>query len=136
MCLTRYEPTLTRTNGTGAFRQLGSSNVTDQIVRRCVQLAWPMAKDNPVAWAELLSKVKDGLLSAFDAAVSQRDDEVRRSESQQSMPGWNFCTFFILKVCSPQPMFSKASHISSFPGKSCRVVRGDEPLRRRFTLLR
>jgi len=51
-----------------------------------------------VAWAELLSKVKDGLLSAFDAAVSQREDEVRRSESQRSMPGWNFCTFFILKV--------------------------------------
>ncbi|KAI0306635.1 hypothetical protein B0F90DRAFT_1691802 [Multifurca ochricompacta] len=64
---------------------------------RCVQLAWPLAQDNPAAWAELLSKVKDGLLSAFDTAVSQRDDEVRRSEGQQSMPGWNFCTFFILK---------------------------------------
>jgi hypothetical protein len=68
------------------------------IVCRCVQLAWPIAKDNPAAWAELLSKVKDGLLSAFDGAVSQREDEVKRSESQQSMPGWNFCTFFILKV--------------------------------------
>lgn len=54
-----------------------------------------------MAWAELLSKVKDGLLSAFDTAFSQRDDEVRRSESQQSMPGWNFCTFFILKVRQP-----------------------------------
>ena len=82
------------------------SNVLDKIRAdfntdkkdRCVQLAWPVAKDNPAAWAELLSKVKDGLLSAFDTAVSQRDDEVRRSESQQSMPGWNFCTFFILKV--------------------------------------
>ncbi|KAI9446516.1 trafficking protein particle complex subunit 10 [Lactarius indigo] len=64
---------------------------------RCVQLAWPVAKDNPAAWAELLSKVKDGILSAFDAAISLRDEEVRRSEGQQSMPGWNFCTFFILK---------------------------------------
>ncbi|KAH9048160.1 trafficking protein particle complex subunit 10 [Lactarius hengduanensis] len=64
---------------------------------RCVQLAWPMAKDNPAAWAELLSKVKDGILSAFDTAISSRDEEVRRSEGQQSMPGWNFCTFFILK---------------------------------------
>jgi hypothetical protein len=70
----------------------------DPFFCRCVQLAWPVARDNPAAWAELLSKVKDGLLSAFDAAVSQREDEVRRSESQQSMPGWNFCTFFILKV--------------------------------------
>lgn len=64
---------------------------------RCVQLAWPVAKDNPTAWAELLSKVKDGILFAFDMAISLRDDEVRRSASQQSMPGWNFCTFFILK---------------------------------------
>jgi hypothetical protein len=74
------------------------ANVVISIIWRCIQLAWPVAKDNPAAWAELLSKVKDGLLSAFDTAVSQRDDEVRRSESQQSMPGWNFCTFFILKV--------------------------------------
>ncbi|KAI0273565.1 trafficking protein particle complex subunit 10 [Gloeopeniophorella convolvens] len=81
------------------------SNVLDRIRAdfntdkrdRCVQLAWPTAKDNPVAWAELLSKAKDSLLTAFDAAISQRDDEVRRSESQKSMPGWNFCTFFILK---------------------------------------
>ncbi|KAI0288169.1 trafficking protein particle complex subunit 10 [Russula brevipes] len=81
------------------------SNVLDKIRTdfntekrdRCVQLAWPVAKDNPAAWAELLSKIKDGLLSAFDTSVSQRDDEVKRSESQQSMPGWNFCTFFILK---------------------------------------
>ncbi|KAH9966604.1 trafficking protein particle complex subunit 10 [Russula dissimulans] len=81
------------------------SNVLDKIRAdfntdkrdRCVQLAWPVAKDNPAAWAELLSKVKDGLLFAFDTAVSQRDEEVKRSESQRSMPGWNFCTFFILK---------------------------------------
>lgn len=91
-------------NPTTNFFQM-KSNVLDKIRAdfntdkkdRCVQLAWPVAKDNPAAWAELLSKVRDGLLSAFDTAVSQRDDEVRRSESQQSMPGWNFCTFFILK---------------------------------------
>ncbi|KAI9510228.1 trafficking protein particle complex subunit 10 [Russula earlei] len=64
---------------------------------RCVQLAWPAAMDNPAAWADLLTKVKDGLVFAFDTAVSQRDEEVKRSESQRSMPGWNFCTFFILK---------------------------------------
>jgi hypothetical protein len=96
--LTRYEQTSTWTNGRGACRQVDGCSVSILIVCRCVQLAWPIAKDNPAAWAELLSKVKDGLLSAFDAAVSQREDEVKRSESQQSMPGWNFCTFFILKV--------------------------------------
>lgn len=38
-------------------------------------------------------------MHAFDSAIIQRHDEVRRSEGQQQMPGWNFCTFFILKVC-------------------------------------
>lgn len=65
---------------------------------RCVQLAWSYDQDNPAAWADLISKLKDGIISAFDAAVSQREEEVKRSEGQRQMPGWNFCTFFILKV--------------------------------------
>ncbi len=59
---------------------------------------WSYDDDNPTAWAELVNKVKDGVLSAFDATVTQREEEVKRSESQRTMPGWNFCTFFILKV--------------------------------------
>jgi hypothetical protein len=53
---------------------------------------------NPAAWADLMTKMRDGILSALDSAISLRDDEVKRSESQKQMPGWNFCTFFILKV--------------------------------------
>jgi len=45
-----------------------------------------------------MNKAKDGILHAFDDAVSFREDEIRRSESQREMPGWNFCTFFILKA--------------------------------------
>lgn len=65
---------------------------------RCVQLVWSYDHDNPTAWADLVNKVKDGVLSAFDFSVIQREEEVKRSESQRMMPGWNFCTFFILKV--------------------------------------
>lgn len=65
---------------------------------RCIQVTWSTTNDSPLAWGEFANKVKDSLMTAFDAAVSQREEEVRRSESQQSMPGWNFCTFFILKV--------------------------------------
>ncbi|KAF5386686.1 hypothetical protein D9615_001912 [Tricholomella constricta] len=64
---------------------------------RCVQVAWSPETDAPAVWAELINKIKDGVLSAFDSAVSQREEEVKRSESQRQMPGWNFCTFFILK---------------------------------------
>ncbi|KAF7304837.1 hypothetical protein MKEN_01197800 [Mycena kentingensis (nom. inval.)] len=62
---------------------------------RCVQL--PSGYTNPATWAEFLNKLKDGLLFSFDSAVTQREEEVKRSESQRQMPGWNFCTFFILK---------------------------------------
>ncbi|KAI0327179.1 hypothetical protein GY45DRAFT_1328000 [Cubamyces sp. BRFM 1775] len=64
---------------------------------RCVQLVWSAEKDNPAVWADLMTKIKEGILSAFDAALTQREEEVRRSEGQRQMPGWNFCTFFILK---------------------------------------
>ncbi|KAG6861666.1 hypothetical protein C0995_013672 [Termitomyces sp. Mi166 len=65
---------------------------------RCVQVAWSSETDaGPVVWAELVNKIKDGLLTAFDLAVAQREEEVKRSEGQRQMPGWNFCTFFILK---------------------------------------
>ncbi|KAF9533525.1 trafficking protein particle complex subunit 10 [Crepidotus variabilis] len=63
----------------------------------CVQLNWNIGNDNPQVWAEFVNKLKEGLLYAFDLAISQRQEEVKRSENQQSMPGWNFCTFFILK---------------------------------------
>jgi hypothetical protein len=67
-------------------------------LHRCVQLAWSSGPNNASNWGDVITKFKDGLLSAFDSAISQREDEVKRSESQRAMPGWNFCTFFILKA--------------------------------------
>ncbi|KJA20255.1 hypothetical protein HYPSUDRAFT_142413 [Hypholoma sublateritium FD-334 SS-4] len=64
---------------------------------RCVQVNWITGNDSPAAWAEFINKMKEGLLYAFDSAIEARQEEVRRSENQQAMPGWNFCTFFILK---------------------------------------
>ncbi|KAG6376390.1 trafficking protein particle complex subunit 10 [Boletus reticuloceps] len=64
---------------------------------RCVQLAWSAGEQSPAVWADLISKIKDGLLSALDNSVLSREEELKRSESQRHMPGWNFCTYFILK---------------------------------------
>ncbi|KAF7793103.1 hypothetical protein EIP86_004211 [Pleurotus ostreatoroseus] len=69
----------------------------DRQVSSCVQLVWSSDHDNPTAWADLIGRIKEGILSAFEAAVAQREDEVKRSEGQRQMPGWNFCTYFILK---------------------------------------
>ncbi|TRM61873.1 trafficking protein particle complex subunit 10 [Schizophyllum amplum] len=65
---------------------------------RCVQLSWSATSaDNPATWAEAVNKIKEGLVSAFDLVLQQREEEVKRSEGQRLMPGWNFCTFFVLK---------------------------------------
>ncbi|KAK7693660.1 hypothetical protein QCA50_003229 [Cerrena zonata] len=66
---------------------------------RCVELVWAYDSqyDNPTAWADLINKLKDGILTSFDTAITQREEEVKRLDGQRQMPGWNFCTFFILK---------------------------------------
>lgn len=68
-------------------------------VNRCVQIVWSQGAITAPACADLTAKMKEGIMAAFDSAVMQRSEEVKRSESQRQMPGWNFCTFFILKVC-------------------------------------
>jgi trafficking protein particle complex subunit 10 len=48
-------------------------------------------------WQDILSKIKDGLLQAFDARVLTYEEDIRKMDSQRTTPGWNYCTFFILK---------------------------------------
>ncbi|TFK27359.1 hypothetical protein FA15DRAFT_666419 [Coprinopsis marcescibilis] len=64
---------------------------------RCAQISYSPNLENRLLWAEFHSSMKECLSYALDNAISQRQEDVRRSESQQQMPGWNFCTFFILK---------------------------------------
>ncbi|RBQ97871.1 hypothetical protein VDGD_02946 [Verticillium dahliae] len=54
-------------------------------------------KDAEVAWQELLSKIKGLILASFDMRVTQYEDDIREKDAQRLLPGWNFCTFFILK---------------------------------------
>ena len=91
---------------------------------RCVQLAWSVGEQSPAVWAVPIGKIKDGLLSALDVAVSSREEEVRRSEGQRHMPGWNFCTYFVLKVsysrqqhaAHKERLFFQESLATSFEG--------------------
>lgn len=45
----------------------------------------------------MVNKLKDSLLLAFDSAVVEREEEVKRGEAQRVTVGWNFCTWFLLK---------------------------------------
>ncbi|KAG0651087.1 Transport particle subunit TMEM1 [Hyphodiscus hymeniophilus] len=55
------------------------------------------AQDNEVAWMDLISKLKSLILASFDMRVSQYEEDIREKDAQRSLPGWNFCTFFMLK---------------------------------------
>lgn len=46
---------------------------------------------------DIVEKMKNGILASFDQRVAQYEDDIREKDSQRSLPGWNFCTFFILK---------------------------------------
>ncbi|WVQ76341.1 hypothetical protein IAR50_006006 [Cryptococcus sp. DSM 104548] len=65
---------------------------------RCVQLNLPQpGTSDPAAWPELINKLKESFVSAFDSAILEREDEVKRGEAQRVVVGWNFCTWFLLK---------------------------------------
>jgi hypothetical protein len=49
------------------------------------------------AWSDLISKLKSLILTSFDLRVSQYEEDIRERDAQRNLPGWNFCTFFVLK---------------------------------------
>ena len=49
------------------------------------------------AWAELIAKLKSLILTSFDQRVLQYEEDIKEKDGQRTLPGWNFCTFFILK---------------------------------------
>ncbi|KAM3584023.1 hypothetical protein VKS41_003991 [Umbelopsis sp. WA50703] len=48
-------------------------------------------------WVDFINKMKDGIITSFDSQVQQYQEDTRRLDLQRQMPGWNYCTFFILK---------------------------------------
>lgn len=48
-------------------------------------------------WNDVIAKFKTLILLSFDLRVSQYEEDIREKDSQRALPGWNFCTFFILK---------------------------------------
>ncbi|KPI36682.1 Trafficking protein particle complex subunit 10 [Cyphellophora attinorum] len=48
-------------------------------------------------WRDFVDNLKASILKSFDTRVAQYEEDIREREAQRSLPGWNFCTFFILK---------------------------------------
>lgn len=54
-------------------------------------------QDAENAWNDLIAKMKALILASFDMRVTQYEEDIREKDAQRTLPGWNFCTFFILK---------------------------------------
>ena len=48
-------------------------------------------------WDELLVSIKALILASFDLRVKQYEEDIREKGYQRNVPGWNFCTYFVLK---------------------------------------
>ncbi|KFY31145.1 hypothetical protein V493_01355 [Pseudogymnoascus sp. VKM F-4281 (FW-2241)] len=55
------------------------------------------AQEHEVAWQDLIAKFKKLILDSFDMRVTQYEDDIKEKDAQRALPGWNFCTFFVLK---------------------------------------
>lgn len=77
----------------------GSSKST---IDRVAQIRIPttehqMSADIETQFHDLVEKLKVTILTSFDLRVRQYEEDIREKDSQRSLPGWNFNTFFILK---------------------------------------
>ena len=54
-------------------------------------------QDRETAWSDLIAKLRSLILASFDRRVAQYEEDIRQRDAQRHLPGWNFCTFFILK---------------------------------------
>jgi hypothetical protein len=54
-------------------------------------------QENEAAWSDLIAKFKLLILASFDMRVGQYEEDIREKDAQRTLPGWNFCTFFVLK---------------------------------------
>ena len=54
-------------------------------------------QEQEAAWSDLVAKFKALILTSFDLRVRQYEADIREKDAQRKLPGWNFCTFFVLK---------------------------------------
>ncbi|KAH6657559.1 cis-golgi transport protein particle complex subunit [Truncatella angustata] len=81
--------------------RIGVNDVPYDILPRITNIVPSSYKETAdeieAVWDDLISKMRSLILSSFDMRVSQYEDDIKEKDNQRSLPGWNFCTFFILK---------------------------------------
>ncbi|KAI5476177.1 hypothetical protein MNV49_000338 [Pseudohyphozyma bogoriensis] len=64
---------------------------------RCVQVAQFVSAEDPTAWAEFTTKVKEAVITTFNSNVALYEEDVRKADSQRQLEGWQYTSFFLQK---------------------------------------
>ncbi|RHZ64306.1 putative TMEM1 family protein [Aspergillus thermomutatus] len=76
-----------------------SKSAVDRVAQ--LRLPRPGSTQRPAELADqvedFVEKMKNAILASFDLRVAQYEEDIKEKDLQRSLPGWNFCTFFILK---------------------------------------
>jgi hypothetical protein len=63
-----------------------------------VRLPEPGSNESDSTWLDLAAKIGEAIMGSFSHHILQYEDNVRRLDAQRQMPGWNYCTFFLMKA--------------------------------------
>jgi hypothetical protein len=74
-----------------------SADSIPQRMSSTVQDYQESAQERANAWQDVVNKLKTLILLSFSLRVSQYEEDIRERDAQRALPGWNFCTFFMLK---------------------------------------
>lgn len=76
----------------------GSKSGIDRVAQIFLPEAEKQASaDDEDCLLDLVEKLKVTILTSFDLRVKQYEEDIQERDSQRSLPGWNFNTFFMLK---------------------------------------
>jgi hypothetical protein len=64
----------------------------------CAQIKISEESREDDVWQDLFLKLVEGIFSTFNQQMMQIEEEIRKMDAQRMLPGWNYCTFFMIKV--------------------------------------
>ncbi|OMH84797.1 Trafficking protein particle complex subunit 10 [Zancudomyces culisetae] len=56
-----------------------------------------LKRDVQDSWVELINKIKELVMVSFESRVISFQEDTRRMANMRQLPGWNYCSYFILK---------------------------------------
>ena len=80
---------------------LRSNILTFRSVGSCIQVVQGASADDPTSWADFLTKMKECVVTTFDANVALYEENIRKADSQRMLAGWQFLPFCRQKVHFP-----------------------------------